>query len=138
MIAPKTRLHSSRMRTDRCSGRHWILDVIMRGGWGWAETPSPDADLLQMQIPLHMQTPLWRQTPFIGRPPFRGSTPVDRQTLLKTLPSLAVGKNVCFQAGTWKHINKMTKQNNGFNLCFHQTYVKFLVGFFHSFYFLQE
>ena len=36
-----TRMHSSRMRTDRCSGRHW-MSVPGRGGGGgggWADSP---------------------------------------------------------------------------------------------------
>ena len=44
------------------------------------------------------------------------------------------------EAGAWKHINKMTKQNNyKFSISFHQTYVKFLtVGFFISFTFYKR
>ena len=51
------------------------------------------ADHLQADLP----PPPWRQTPFEaetpgGKDPSRGRPPVNRQTLLKTLPSLAVGK----------------------------------------------
>ena len=49
-------------------------------------------------------------------------------------------ENVRFQAGTWKHINKITKQNNyKFSISFHQTYIKFLtVGFFIHFTFYKR
>ena len=69
------------------------------------------ADLLQGRSPHGGRTPqrhtLWgqnpfqRQTPFKGRFPFRDSSsfggrspPVDKHALLKTLPSLAVRRNV--------------------------------------------
>lgn len=49
-------------------------------------------------------------------------------------------ENVYFQAGTWKHINKLTKKNNyKFSISSHQTYVKFLtMGFFIHFTFYKR
>ena len=73
----KTRLHSSRMRTDFCTGCH---QMPVPGELG----RSPPRQTLQRQTPSH----------FTGRPLLRRQTLLNRQKLLKTLPSLAVGNKV--------------------------------------------
>ena len=69
-----TRMHSSKMRTDRCSVRH---QMSVSGGM--------------------MSLPVWSHVYSRVGSAARGESaphPVDRQTLLKTLPFLAAGNNI--------------------------------------------
>ena len=70
-----TRMHSSKMRTDRCSARH---QMSVSGVWcHFLSGP--------------MFIPGWGLPQGGSLPP---PHPVDRQTLLKTLPPLAAGNNI--------------------------------------------
>ena len=74
----QARMHSSRMRTDCCSGHHWMS--VLELGWT-GQTLLLEADLPGGRPPSWKQTPLWEAE---GRPPLReADPPVNRQTLLK-------------------------------------------------------
>ena len=77
-------MHSSRMHTDCCSGYHWMS--VLGGLWPRGSLSKGISDQIGGLCPSVQR---WGLCPEM-RPP-----PVVRQTPVKTLPSLVVGKNVC-------------------------------------------
>ena len=89
---PKKRMHSSRMRSDRCSDCQQ-----MSLQWGRGADPPTDADPppLQMQAPLGRQTFGGRFSPHLRRQTTPPPTPVDRQALPERSHQKALVCHIC-------------------------------------------
>ena len=72
----QTRMHSSRMRTDRCSGRHWMSQH--QGVFGFTPTPKDHAPLEPPKgLDPPMTTPPKEHTPKTTQPLRTTHSPMD-------------------------------------------------------------